>query len=179
MSFGWESLPSPSLTDPTQGESHHFTELQGDDTMSSDFTVIFAVRQRFGDSDPEFSLPQELEAPFVGASKEFAFACPGVDSTEMAVLQFESFGIGAGTFQPFVVPQPPPRNVIRINGTDLPGGLTPVRKRRLAMGLDRTSGGRTRSLCQPMSFASRTCCSRGGQVSPYLESAESRQLHHR
>jgi hypothetical protein len=116
--------------------------------MSSDFTVILAVRQRFGDSDPELSLPQELEAPFVGASKEFAFACPGVDSTEMAVLQFESFGIRAGTFQPFVVPQPPPRNVIRINGTDLPGGLTPGPEEKISDGV-RQNFWRTHSLLVP------------------------------
>jgi hypothetical protein len=116
--------------------------------MSSDFTVVLAVRQRFGDSDPEFGLPQELEAPFVGVSKEYAFACPGVDSAQIAVLQFESFGIRAGTFQPFVTPQPPPRNVIRINGVDIPGGLTPGPEEKIG---DRTRQNfwRTHSLLVP------------------------------
>jgi hypothetical protein len=99
--------------------------------MPSDFTIIQAVRQRFGDDDPEFSLPQELEAPFVGAAKDFRFLCPGVDSSEMAVLQFESLGVRAGSFQPFVVPQPPPRNIIRINNADIPGGLTPATAERV------------------------------------------------
>jgi hypothetical protein len=91
--------------------------------MPSDFTIIQAIRQRFGDSDPEFDVPQEQEAPFVGVAKDFPFSCPGVDSSQMAVLQLESFGVRAGSFQPFVV-QPPPRNIIRINGVDLPGGIT-------------------------------------------------------
>lgn len=99
--------------------------------MPSDFTVIQAVRQRFGDNDPELSLPQELEAPFVGAAKDYRFECPGVDTGEMAVLQFESLGVRAGSFQPFVVPQPPPRNIIRINGVDIPGGITPAPSERV------------------------------------------------
>lgn len=99
--------------------------------MPSDFTIIQPVRQRFGDDDPEFSLPQELEAPFVGAAKDFRFECPGVDSSEMAVLQFESLGVRAGSFQPFVVPQPPPRNILRINDVDIPGGLTPATAERI------------------------------------------------
>lgn len=94
--------------------------------MASDFTVIQAVRQRFGDEDPEFSLPQELEAPFVGAAHEYRFRCPGVDPGEMAILLFESLGVRAGSFQPFVVPQPPPRNILRVNGVDIPGGITPA-----------------------------------------------------
>lgn len=94
--------------------------------MPSDFTIIQAVRQRFGDDDPEFTIDQEREAPFVGAAKDFPFRCPGVDSSQMAVLQFESLGVRAGSYQPFAVPQPPPRNIIRINDVDIPGGLTPA-----------------------------------------------------
>ncbi|WP_153505714.1 hypothetical protein [Cumulibacter manganitolerans] len=99
--------------------------------MPSDFTIVQAVRQRFGDADPDFSLAQEVEAPFVGAAKDFPFVCPGVDSREMALLQFESLGVQAGSFQPFVVPQPPPRNILRINGVDIPGGITPAAAERM------------------------------------------------
>ena len=84
--------------------------------MPIDFTVIQAVRQRFGDQAREDL--EELEAPFVGASKSFPFACPNVDAGTMAVLQFESLGVSLGQAAS-------PRNILRINGVDIPGGITP------------------------------------------------------
>jgi hypothetical protein len=86
--------------------------------MPSDFTVIQSVRQRFGDETLE-QAAVEKQAPFVGASKDFPFACPRVDRTAEAVLQFESRGVQSGYYDER------PRNIIRINGVDLPGGITP------------------------------------------------------
>lgn len=87
--------------------------------MASDFTVIHAVRQRFGDATADLGeLPVEQEAPFVGAAKDFAFACPHVAPGEFAVLHFESLGVTAGQ-------RDGPRNILRINGVDLAGGITP------------------------------------------------------
>jgi hypothetical protein len=86
--------------------------------MPSDFTVIQSVRQRFGDEVGEEELV-EKQAPFVGASKDFPFSCPSVDRTSAAVLQFESRGVQSGYYDEL------PRNIIRINGIDIPGGITP------------------------------------------------------
>lgn len=86
--------------------------------MPSDFTVIQSVRQRFGDEFRD-ETTVEAQAPFVGASKDFAFACPGVDSAAEAVLQFETRGAQYGYKDEH------PRNIIRINGVDIPGGITP------------------------------------------------------
>lgn len=93
--------------------------------MAMDFTVIQSVRQRFGDSDREDDSPQELEAPFVGLSKDFRFSCPQVDSGQMGVLQFESLGVTAGIVQIFVPEPQRQRNILRINGVDVPGAITP------------------------------------------------------
>jgi hypothetical protein len=92
--------------------------------MAMDYTVIQAVRQRFGDQSPDLDAPVELEAPFVGPAKDFPFSCPNVETGQMAVLQFESVGVAAG---PFGSGSPPfnPRNILRINGVDIPGGVTP------------------------------------------------------
>jgi hypothetical protein len=81
--------------------------------MAVDYTVIQAVRQRFGDSDfGGWEADQhELEAPFVGRSRDFAFSCPNVDSGQMAVLQLESFGLSTNN------------NFLDINGVPVPGGL--------------------------------------------------------
>jgi hypothetical protein len=87
--------------------------------MPSDFTVIEPVRQRFGDDDiREGEDLVEQEAPFVGKSKDFPFSCPNVASGEMGVLQFESIAVTAGRGDS-------PRNILRINGVDIPGGITP------------------------------------------------------
>ncbi len=88
--------------------------------MATDYTVIITVRQRFGDSPggtlgddgrdwDEF--PIENNAPFVGASKDFRFTCPNVDRSQAAVLQFNTLAVGAD-------------NVIRVNGVDVPGGIS-------------------------------------------------------
>jgi hypothetical protein len=91
-------------------------------TMSADFTVIQPYRQRFGDqsTDLEASLAEQ-DAEFVGLSKSFVFACKGVAGSEQAVLQFETLGVSTplDDFQ-----SARPRNILRINGSDIPGGIT-------------------------------------------------------
>jgi len=99
--------------------------------MPMDFTVILAVRHRFGDSNVRDSafprgseFPLEQEAPFAGKSKDISFPCPKVDSSQMAVLQFESLGVTAGGQFVFAPQFSGKRNIIRINGVDIPGGIT-------------------------------------------------------
>jgi hypothetical protein len=89
--------------------------------MPIDFIVIQAVRQRFGDvfTGAEDSLG-EPEAPFVGKSKDFPFACPNVSRGEFAVLQFESLGVTA----PRADQPSRPRNILQINGVEIPGRIT-------------------------------------------------------
>lgn len=91
--------------------------------MAIDFTVIQSVRQRFGDIEtggfPDPSLGEQ-EAPFVGLSKDFPFSCPGIDTTQQAVLQFESLGVTAPRSDlPYGS-----RNILQINGKDIPGSIT-------------------------------------------------------
>ncbi len=88
--------------------------------MSTDYTVIEAVRQRFGDS-PDGGLgspgedwdeyPIESEAPFVGRSKDFRFTCPSIDRSQWGVLQFNSLAVSTWD------------NVIQVNGVGVPGGI--------------------------------------------------------
>ncbi len=74
-----------------------------------DFTVISSVRQRFGDTAQD-DLGQELEAPFVGRSKIFTFQCPNVDSSQSAILLFQSQGVNV-------------RQNLQINGKTVFGGI--------------------------------------------------------
>ncbi len=88
--------------------------------MGCDYTVIEAVRHQFGD-DPgrgqdlftrEYALGSwESGEPFVGISHDFAFKCPAVDGSQMAVLQFNAYGVSYHG------------NIIQVNGVDLPGGM--------------------------------------------------------
>jgi len=80
--------------------------------MPSDFTVIQAVRQRFGDQADAWEVQTEQEAPFVGAAKDFAFSCPGVLPAEWGVLQFGTLGVFKTT------------PILRINGVDIPGAIS-------------------------------------------------------
>lgn len=85
--------------------------------MAIDFTTIIEVRQWFGDDHADWNtFPIDLieeDAPFVGLSRSYSFRCPGIDRSEAAVLQFESIGVSIA------------RNVLRINGIDVPGGISP------------------------------------------------------
>ncbi|MEM7280543.1 MAG: hypothetical protein AAF438_02765 [Pseudomonadota bacterium] len=78
--------------------------------MATDFTVIQGVRQQFGAADE--TQGGEASAPFVGPSKEFPFETARVDRNQHAILQFQSFGVQHR------------RNILRVNGTDVFGGLT-------------------------------------------------------
>jgi hypothetical protein len=59
--------------------------------MALDFTVVFSVRQRFGDAKID-DLGLETEAPFVGSEKEYPFSCPDVDPSQQAILLFQCMG---------------------------------------------------------------------------------------
>jgi hypothetical protein len=88
--------------------------------VATDYMVIEAVRQPFGDS-PSGQLgrpgmdwgefPVESGAPFVGTSKDFPFTCPSVDRSQWGILQFEALGVSSCD------------NVIQKNGVDVPGGI--------------------------------------------------------
>ena len=60
--------------------------------MPLDFTVVITVRQRFGDAEAD-DVGLETDAPFVGREKDFVFSCPNVDSSQPAVLLFQSQGV--------------------------------------------------------------------------------------
>jgi hypothetical protein len=79
--------------------------------MPSDFTVIRAVRARFGDSTGD--LAGEVDAPDVGPAEDFSFDCPRVKQDEMAILEFASIDVTVGG------------NVMTVNGTPL---SAPLRK---------------------------------------------------
>ena len=79
--------------------------------MAADFTVIRAVRARFGDTTEV--LAGEHQAPHVGVAEDFAFNCPMVDSSQMAVLEFESVDVTVAG------------NVMTLNGKSL---SAPIRK---------------------------------------------------
>ena len=87
--------------------------------MAIDFTVVSAVRQRFGDDKPDRNQSEteresttlaEESAPFVGAEKSFPFDCPNVDRTQWAVLLFESYGVTR-------------RQAMQINNQTVHGGI--------------------------------------------------------
>lgn len=75
-----------------------------------DYTVVVRVRAQLGARDA--SIGGEENAPFVGPVASFDFDCPELDAGEDGVLVFQAIGVAHR------------RNVIRINGTDLHGGIT-------------------------------------------------------
>ncbi|MGI8907006.1 MAG: hypothetical protein ACR2IE_11015 [Candidatus Sumerlaeaceae bacterium] len=77
----------------------------------ADFTVVFAGRQQFGNEPGSLNIRNELNAIFVGASKEFNFACPKVNPHESAVLMFQSRAVSSR------------ENIITINGINLSDGI--------------------------------------------------------
>jgi hypothetical protein len=78
--------------------------------MATDFTVILFQRQQFG-NEPRTFEDVEPNVPFVGATKSYAFDCPGIDSGETAFLMFQSRDVDH------------PKNIFRVNGVDVFGGL--------------------------------------------------------
>jgi hypothetical protein len=67
--------------------------------MGSDFTVIIRVRQHFGDDQ------DSMPGAFVGNNNSYPFRCPNVDSTQEAVLLFQTLGVSHD------------RNAITVNST--------------------------------------------------------------
>jgi hypothetical protein len=100
--------------------------------MSGDFTIVIRERVRFGDlkrdrDETDF----DSDALLLGQSGSFGFACPGIDPTKPAVLQFAHRG--SKQFVSFPVPQPDggleglsPEHPVRINGVQLAGGIPTV-----------------------------------------------------
>ena len=78
--------------------------------MASNFTVVLFTRQHFGDEQGSFD-DVEPTVPFVGQAKDFRFDCPSVDAREPAFVTFQSRDVDHR------------RNVFRINGVDVFGGL--------------------------------------------------------
>lgn len=97
--------------------------------MPADFTIIVRVRHQFGDhkSDPN-EVNVDSDAPFVGLDGDFQFACPNVDSSVEAVLQFAHRG--SNQTLRFPVRQPDgglvgisQEHTVKINGQELFGGI--------------------------------------------------------
>lgn len=92
--------------------------------MPSDFTVIQAVRQRFGNPQaPDGESQVFSNAPYAGPSKEYSFDCPGVDPNPMAVLQFATIGVDVPLQGDMEGEWP--ESILRVNGVDIPGGFQP------------------------------------------------------
>lgn len=70
-----------------------------------DYTVIENQRQHFGDD------PGGLPGIFAGSNKNFSFDCPGIDSSQVSVLMFQSLNVGVEG------------NIFTINGATIFGGL--------------------------------------------------------
>ena len=97
--------------------------------MPADFTVIVRVRHQFGDQEIDRDEAHvDHEAPFVGLDGEFQFACPNVDSSAEAVLQFAH----RGSMQYLQFPDPQGdenlegisgEHTVKINGQELFGGI--------------------------------------------------------
>jgi hypothetical protein len=105
--------------------------------MSGDFTVIIRNRVRFGDLKKDSGeVDHDSDADLLGESGLFPFLCPGVDTSQQAVLQFAH----RGSSQSLRFPDPQPdgglvgisaEHPVRINGVLLAGGIpaAPVRDR--------------------------------------------------
>jgi hypothetical protein len=78
--------------------------------MATNFTVILAQRQHFGNQPCTFD-DVEPNVLFVGSAKDFSFDCPGVVPAETAFLMFQSRDVDHQ------------RNVFQVNGIDVFGGL--------------------------------------------------------
>lgn len=78
--------------------------------MSLDFTVVINVRQRFGDNKGD-SERLEAQAPFQGLQRDYEFVCPKVDSSQTAVLLFQTMGVDLNI------------NILQVNGQRVFGGI--------------------------------------------------------
>jgi hypothetical protein len=78
--------------------------------MSTNYTVVLFSRQHIGNEPGVFN-DIEPNVAFVGPAKDFPFDCPGVNPAEAAFLMFQSRDVDHQ------------RNVLRVNGVDVFGGL--------------------------------------------------------
>lgn len=78
--------------------------------MATTYTVVLFSRQHLGNAPGLFD-EAEPDVVFAGPVKEVPFACPGVDAAETALLMFQSRDVDHR------------RNVLRVNGVDVFGGL--------------------------------------------------------
>ena len=82
----------------------------GPRTMATDYTVVLFSRQHLGNEAGVFN-DVEPNVVFVGRAKDFPFDCPGINTAEAAVLMFQSRDVDHQ------------RNILRVNGVDVFGGL--------------------------------------------------------
>jgi hypothetical protein len=78
--------------------------------MATTYTVVLFSRQHVGNAPGLFD-GAEPDVVFAGPVKEVPFDCPGVDPAETALLLFQSRDVDHR------------RNVLRVNGVDVFGGL--------------------------------------------------------
>jgi hypothetical protein len=78
--------------------------------MATSYTVVLFSRQHIGNEPGVFD-DVEPNVAFVGPAKDFPFDCPGVNPAEAAFLMFQSRDVDHQ------------RNVFRVNGVDVFGGL--------------------------------------------------------
>jgi hypothetical protein len=78
--------------------------------MATTYTVVLFSRQHIG-NDPGVFDDIEPNVVFVGPAKDFLFDCPGVNPAEAAFLMCQSRDVDHQ------------RNVFRVNGVDVFGGL--------------------------------------------------------
>ena len=78
--------------------------------MATNYTVVLFSRQHLGNEAGVFN-DVEPNVAFVGSAKDFPFDCPGINTAEAAVLMFQSRDVDHQ------------RNILRVNGVDVFGGL--------------------------------------------------------
>ena len=78
--------------------------------MATNYTVVLFSRQHLGNEAGVFN-DVEPNVVFVGRAKDFPFDCPGINTAEAAVLMFQSRDVDHQ------------RNILRVNGVDVFGGL--------------------------------------------------------
>ena len=78
--------------------------------MATSYTVVLFSRQHLGNEAGVFN-DVEPNVVFVGRVKDFPFDRPGINTTEAAVLMFQSRDVDHQ------------RNILRVNGVDVFGGL--------------------------------------------------------
>jgi hypothetical protein len=82
--------------------------------MPMSYSVVFANRQRFGDTNRDrVETSLDKDAPFVGAFEEYRFLCPEASWREPALLSFQCQGVNSSSAK------------MEINGLAVPGAIAP------------------------------------------------------